>query len=241
MEQFPHVTLDKTTFITYVKRFNESNRKKRISHKNKKSIMNTFDLETWNKLSDDNKLLHTIKHCEPCLHLSSSDANPVPCFTSTPTPTTPSSSSMSTPVTPRSSLCVDVDIPDKYIPGADSEVAKEFLSKANENFSNIFGKSFTSLVVKIPESNLTEKLSESLKKKKLRKMQRNIKEKIEKELHARDTSTHYGTRQTKAQYTKQRLAVYFESKEAACSRTEKRKYYISILYKYNFFNFLFIH
>lgn len=235
-EQFPHTALDKSMFLTYMKRFNDHNRKKKISQAERSLASNTFSLEKWNKLDSETKILHTLKICQPCKHLSLSipSNSPQPQI-STPTQQTPSLSvpEVRTPTTPLSSLSINIPIPEKPLNGADAVAAKELLSRANESFNSVFGKSFTEVICKVPESKLQLRPTDTERKQKIRKMQRNIKKSLENKIHSHDADVHYGTRQTKSQYCRQRLATFFETKEDATERTKKRKYFIS--YIINFF------
>ena len=158
-------------------------------------IIEKFTLQRWNNLDAETKQRHTLNSCEPCKFI----------FLSSNTPTTPSASSTSvlenvkTPLTPLSMLSINISISENPVKGTDKIIAKEVATQANKIFTTHFGTLFTDVAPRVPELNLQKRLTEAERKSKVRKVQRNIKTAIEKEIHTRDTNVHYGTRQTATQ------------------------------------------
>lgn len=178
-----------------------------------------------------------LKFCPPPLVSSSL---PIPTLTSTnnffSTPISASSivpfsppSISSPPFTPLSQTTpfyghVDIPLPDKSLKGAEKVAATIVMKEMDSMFNNIYGDSFSNILTKIQASNLQLKLSPSQ-----RKISYvwctckivNVKLSIKKEVHSRDASTLFGTRQARSQYEQQRLALHFVTKEHGRSRTVK--------------------
>ena len=70
VEQFSHIDVGSKLFFTYLKRFIDWTRKKKICTAEKTIFMDTFDIQKWNKLDPDNKKLHTFNDCKPCKLIS---------------------------------------------------------------------------------------------------------------------------------------------------------------------------
>ena len=76
------------------------------------------------------------------------------------------------------------------------------------------------------------KPSQTEKKQKLRELHRNDKIQIEENLSSKNTETLYGTRQSASRYENQRqLILYYESKESAEQRSQKRKNFLNYIFK----------
>ena len=103
-------------------------------------------------------------------------------------------------------------------------VADTVLTKVNEQWNKIFPNPFTKTLTKLPEANVQQIVSRSDRAKKLRSLHHKVKSSLEKEMASRDTVTLFGTRQSNSQYTKQRMGLYFETKEDAIQRVEKREF-----------------
>ena len=71
---------------------------------------------------------------------------------------------------------------------------------------------------------MTKKLSDAERKKKLRNIHKRVKTAIEATQHEIASGVFFGTRQSKSQYERQRLALNFEKTEDAICRTLKRNY-----------------
>ena len=100
-------------------------------------------------------------------------------------------------------------------------MAKSYLDKVNEHWNQQFGTNFTDVLTKVPEANLTQKLTASEKKKKARNTHRRVKKSLEGNFSQVDTETVFGIRQSRSQYEKQRMAQCFESKENAQNKFSK--------------------
>ena len=105
---------------------------------------------------------------------------------------------------------------------AKKEAARAVLKQMNDQFTNIYGTSFDELVTKIPEVNLKVKESILDRKKKLQKTYQKVKSSIEESRAKVDSLTFYGTRQSKSMCEKQRMALHFESRNDATTRSQKR-------------------
>ena len=68
-------------------------------------------------------------------------------------------------------------------------------------------------------------MTDAERKKKLRNIHKRVKTTIETTQHERASSVFFGTRQSKSQYERQRLALNFETTENAICRTLKRNYF----------------
>ena len=101
--------------------------------------------------------------------------------------------------------------------------AKSVLKSIDQEWNKLYDTPFTKVLTKIPSTNLKPKTSDSMRKKKLRKIHRNVKKAIENSWQAdgKDMETLFGTRQSKATYVKQRSSLHFEKKSDAISRTSK--------------------
>ena len=160
--QFPHIDINQGRFNNYQKRFLEFSRsKKNVIWKAKDELMSKYSMENWQKLGTDVEKLHTLHVCEPCKFIVFGEK------TST-TPVTPV-----TPVTPLQSLDLNsIPLPDtpksRNDPAYQVVMAKSYLDKDNEHWNQQFGTNFTDVLTKVPEANLTQKLTASEKKKKAR-------------------------------------------------------------------------
>ena len=129
---------------------------------------------------------------------------------------------------PLSSLNINVDIPilkrSQINVSIEKVVADTVLTKVNEQWNKIFPNPFTKTLTKLPEANVQQKVSRSDRAKNLRSLHHKVKSSLEKEMASRDTVTLFGTRQSNSQYTKQRMGLYFETKEDAIQRVEKREF-----------------
>ena len=247
--QFPHVNLDYVTFITYYKRFTDSTRSKKISVKEKEEWIEKFSKQKYEHLDEAYRALHTLNECEPCKYwtfqapsakrpkpklpkslptsqthtIDSPDTNTKsPSFLSAHSPdflpSTPKSILPKTPTTPFSSLQITLSNTSN-----EKKAASEVLKQINKPFATVYGKLFTDVLPKVPEANLQPKLSASERKQKLRKVQRGVRDSLNKEIAERDSTVLFGTRQSTTQYKVQRSSLYMETPENARIRTEKRK------------------
>ena len=70
--QFPHILTTKESFKKNMRRFIDRYRKKRhIFCLEKEVLLEDYDLESWNKLANDEKLNHTLFDCSVCKLLPS--------------------------------------------------------------------------------------------------------------------------------------------------------------------------
>ena len=252
VSQFPHITLDSRRFLTYYKRYNDKFKKKTsaIRGAEKEQLEKRFNREKWDKLTDSQKLKHTLHECIPCkyfkLHPTASTPDKVPTPDNLPTPdtaltpdTVPTSDSLSTPaastplslpVTPFQSLDLNVNlvipISDSKISGVDKVAAKTVLDQIAVHWDKAYSRPFTKVLAQVPEANIQVKKTPYERKAKLRQMQRKVKASIESCAASNDCETFYGTRQSKSTYEKQRLSLCFESKANAAERTQKRKRFL---------------
>ncbi|XP_066914211.1 uncharacterized protein [Clytia hemisphaerica] len=100
---------------------------------------------------------------------------------------------------------------------------RRLLTKLNEEFHCLYGKKFTDVVCKVPEAKLQAKPTEAERKKRDRKIRRDVRDELQNVLYSRDSQVLFGTRQTASQYESQRKAMFMESPADAKARTEKRK------------------
>ena len=106
------------------------------------------------------------------------------------------------------------------------ESAKAVLKDVTTHWNKIYTTPFTKILTEIPECNITEKISNSERKKELRKIHKRVKESIETSWKGTDTTTLYGTRQSKSRYEKHRASLFFETKaEANDKKTKTGRYF----------------
>lgn len=239
--QFAHITMDYQKFITYYNRFVLNTNKKKLQKGVREAWIDMFSLEKWNALDDGHKRLHTVRECQPCKFIifDPSPRLPVPsisldstCSTpsqsfhsspSTPHPTPSSNLQMpKTPTTPFSSLKIDIPIHSTPSVKHQKQAASTVLTKLNEEFHCLYGKKFTDVVCKVPEAKLQAKPTEAERKKRDRKIRRDVRDELQNVLYSRDSQVLFGTRQTASQYESQRKAMFMESPADAKARTEKR-------------------
>lgn len=230
-EQCPN--LEKKKFIKDLKRFIEIVNRKKID---KDEVINEYGAEKWNKLSAQETGKHSYKQCKECLILEPTEfvvkfrspaaENPAEAEPLN-NPSTPV-----TPVTPLQSLSLNTSTGMKMKDKV--KAAQSLLEQADKQFQQELGTPFSHLLTKIPGSQYQLKENSYDKKKKIRQMSRNMKKKFENHAAEVDALTFYGTRQTKSNYEKQRMAIYFESREDARKRTEKSK----LLHLFFYFPFI---
>ena len=90
-------------------------------------------------------------------------------------------------------------------------------------FSEIFNTSFRDALLEVKELQLQLKPSKSECKKAIRLSRRKEKKNIEMQWASNDLDVMLGTRQSFSQWERERKAMFFESKEEAVQRVEKRK------------------
>lgn len=98
------------------------------------------------------------------------------------------------------------------------EVGQAIYSTYDDRCKENFGKSFSEILILVPEAGLQKKLSPAEKKKSQRDKQRKMKKDTEKQM-AGDTTAHLMLRQSYNARQKHRLAQAFETQEEAAERT----------------------
>lgn len=68
VDQFKNVVIERKHFYTYLKRFIEYSRRKKLKTVEKEGFINVFGIENWEKLDPENMRLHTFFKCNPCHH-----------------------------------------------------------------------------------------------------------------------------------------------------------------------------
>jgi hypothetical protein len=101
------------------------------------------------------------------------------------------------------------------------EFGQNIYSAFDEKCKENFKKSFSDILVMVPEAGLEKKQSPEDKRKIKRISQRKTKEEIEKKMTENDTDIHLSSRQSFKNRNVQRLALAFESKEEANQRIKK--------------------
>ena len=239
--QFCHVDMDYQTFLTYFTRFMLNASKKKLKNGVREAWSNKFSIEKWNALDDDYKKLHTLHECQPCKFyiFDPLPKLPVPTLSADSTcsttqsldsvPSTPLAASSSnlnlpkTPTTPFSTLHIDIPIHTTPSVKHQKEAASAVMTTLDKEFNNAYGETFTDVICKVKESKLQLKPTEAERKKKDRKIRRDVRDKLQNVMYSRDAEVLFGTRQTSTQYEKQRKAIFMESPADAKTRTEKRK------------------
>lgn len=77
---------------------------------------------------------------------------------------------------------------------------------------------------KVPEANLISKPSNAERMAKLRNLHRKVKNSIESDVSTREVTAVFRTSQSRSQYEKQRMELYFGKKEDVVERVHKRKH-----------------
>ena len=99
---------------------------------------------------------------------------------------------------------------------------KEVYEKINAPFEKTFGVTFVVAQISLPELNVQVKKSRVELKREMRNKSRAEKKNIQDQWAQKECDTMLGTRQTYSQRQEQRLSLYFESKEDAENRSNKR-------------------
>ena len=68
VEQFRHISIDRKNFYTYLKRFVDYSRKKKLKTVEKEGFKKVFSREKWDEMDYENMKLHTLYKCNPCHH-----------------------------------------------------------------------------------------------------------------------------------------------------------------------------
>ena len=77
------------------------------------------------------------------------------------------------------SIQVDIPISDTPMAGIEKEASKSVFKQLNQQWNKIYSHSFTVVLTKIPEANLSEKLSATNKKQNMRQLHKKVKSSIE--------------------------------------------------------------
>ena len=103
--------------------------------------------------------------------------------------------------------------------------ANAIFNDVSKTWSEVYKTSFTNIIRKVPEINLTPRKNKVQKQKAKRALQRTIKNAIENtwKNDNRDVDSLYGTRQSGSGYMKQRSNLFLETKHAAKVRVEASK------------------
>ena len=173
-----------------------------------------FSNRSWSKLSLYQKAAHSATNCRACevYHKPLQDTFPVRCN--------------------RLKQRNLKDIATKEIKkqksveptqAAIKETVRDVYKKINEPFKEIFNVNFNEALVKVPELKIQHK--QSVAKRKQQQRERNVKQKkaIQEQWATRDVTAFLGTRQSFSQRDRQRKALFYETREEASARVEKRK------------------
>ena len=189
----------------------------------RKVYLETFSETKWNCLSDSEKTEHSASDCVSC-HIKYrnvqnlfpvkyrrlKDASSTLNIAATNIQDNISAYSSSTEKGKRSAAIIKKD-------------TKAIFTKVNENFQVKYGLFFSEAIHKTPAINLQLKISPQEKKAAAREIARKHKRKVEEVWKENDTNVFLACRQTFSQRQKTRLALSFETTEAASQRVEKRK------------------
>ena len=198
------------SIVLHFKRWKTSEREKYIEH---------FSPKNWEKLTEHEKRQHCRSQCKACdvHHFSFQSLFPMwGCKTNSLT-----SDDIYKKINSRvlkASSAGNVKVTKKALKAA----TKEVYEKINAPFEKTFGVTFVVAQTSLPELNVQVKKSRVELKREMRNKSRAEKKNIQDQWAQKECDTMLGTRQTYSQRQEQRLSLYFESKEDAENRSNKR-------------------
>ena len=194
--QFAHIKVEKKWFIKQFKRYMDHYRKKKVAlDRERKKVVNEYSGDSWNMLTDDMKLGHTLNMCHSCsllpslfppptpsvfLNLAKPDTSLTPEHHLQMSPITPANSivygNAKTQTTPFGSLKINIDIPlpEKMFSGFEKAAASTIVNGVNREWEKVekFKRPFTEVLCKVRGTNLKKRESDSERVKRLRKNQK---------------------------------------------------------------------
>lgn len=196
--------------------------------------MEDYGIGKWRELKESEKIRHSLYECNECL-LKHSCKNTFPTvaghrnakksfkITNSDTNTTSKPTISLSPIKPQQNN-IEIRTPlqniinltpaNKHTLSEMKEVAGSVLQNISNQWDEIFDTPFTKILPKLPDTNLREKESVAEKKRKLRKMHKNMKNAIETSWQKEnlDVKTLFGTRQSKSSYMKSRASCILKKK-----------------------------
>ena len=198
-------------------------RKRKWSGSTKMEYKLFFSVETWWRLSDEEKITHSLNDCHGCTEKYGTMQRKFPEALGHRTKKQPLQNI--TNITPENQnileLNTSIEIPKSKNISCMKVVAKTVLEDIDKSWNALYDTPFTKVLPKVKTLNLTPRRNKIEKQKHLRETHRNIKKKIENawQENGRDSDTLYGTRQSGSSYMKQRACLNFEAKTNAIARS----------------------
>lgn len=207
---FEHTNNRESTFDRYCKRVNGGFMKWKRKREEKSEYLSTFSIDNWKKLSSVEKQRHSLGRCKECAlsYTKQQQSFPGPIYSPAHSLAQSTKSLIAHNSTEKAS---------------EQSTTRQILAELQPIYQEAYGHSFTESLAKCKGTFIQKKPTEAERKKLKRKIQRECKAHIEKQLQENDALSVLSEAQSLASYKRSRLVQSFESPQQTQQRAESTK------------------